>query len=123
MWGGCSFLKGPEGVLHVLQQLGEVRFDLSFAILNRVLNNSKHHCGVRDFTVIGGKKKEPGRIKYLELHGAYFVQDLSHVLPDHGPGDLVVALRRGFHRMAGHVVESDRVREDADSFVEGAEPV
>lgn len=69
------------------------------------------------------KKKEPGRIKYLELHGADFVQDLSHVLFDYGPGDLVVALRCGLHCMAGHVVESDRVREDADSFVEGAEPV
>lgn len=34
-----SFLQGPEGVLHVLQQLGEVRFDLSFAILNRVLRD------------------------------------------------------------------------------------
>lgn len=32
-----SFLQGPEGVLHVLQQLGEVCFDLSFAILHRVL--------------------------------------------------------------------------------------
>lgn len=29
---------------------------------------------------------------YLELHGADFVQDLSHVLPDHDPGDFVVAL-------------------------------
>lgn len=127
MWGGCSFLKGPEGVLHVLQQLGEVRFDLNFTILNRVLNNTKHHCGVKDFILIDGnlkkKKKEPGRIKYLELHGTDLVQDLSHVLSDYGPGDFVVALRCRLHRMAGHVVESDCVREDADSFVEGAEPV
>lgn len=34
-----SFLQGPEGVLHVLQQLGKVCFDLSFAILNRILKD------------------------------------------------------------------------------------
>lgn len=61
-------------------------------------------------------------MKYLELHGAEFIQDLSQVFADHGPSDLVVALRRGLHRMAGHVVEGDRVREDADGFVKGAEP-
>lgn len=41
---------------------------------------------------------------------------------DHGPSDLVVALRCGLHRMAGHVVEGDHVWEDADGFVKGAEP-
>lgn len=60
---------------------------------------------------------------YLELHGADFVQGLSHVLPDHGPGDFVVALCCGFHRMPGHVIKRNHVREDANSFVEGAEPV
>ena len=60
---------------------------------------------------------------YLELHGADPVKDLSHVLPDHGPRDFVVALCRGLHRVSGQVVEGDRVGEDAHSFVEGAEPV
>lgn len=60
---------------------------------------------------------------YLELHGANFVQDLSHVLPDHGPGDFVVALSCGLHGVPGHVVESNHVGEDAHSLVEGAEPV
>ena len=36
---GDSFLQGPEGVLHVLHQLGEFCFDLSFAVLNGVLKN------------------------------------------------------------------------------------
>lgn len=60
---------------------------------------------------------------YLELHGADFVEGLSHVLPDHGPGDFVVTLCCGLHRVSGHVVKSNHVWEDADSFVEGAEPV
>lgn len=34
-----SFLQGPEGVLHVLQQLGELCFNLSFSVLDRVLKN------------------------------------------------------------------------------------
>lgn len=34
-----SFLQGPEGILHVLQQLGKVCFDFSLAILYRVLKN------------------------------------------------------------------------------------
>lgn len=37
-----SFLERPEGVLHVLQQLGEVSFNLSFTILHRVLNHKSH---------------------------------------------------------------------------------
>lgn len=60
---------------------------------------------------------------YLELHGADFVQRLSHVLLDHGPGDLVVALCRGLHGVSSHVVKSDHVREDANGFVERTEPV
>lgn len=46
---------------------------------------------------------------YLELHGADFVQDLSQVLLDDGPGDFVVSLRCGLHRMSGHVVKSNHV--------------
>lgn len=37
-----SFLERPEGVLHVLQQLGEVSFNLSFTILHRVLNHKSN---------------------------------------------------------------------------------
>ncbi len=46
---------------------------------------------------------------YLELHGADFVQSLSHVLPDYGPGDFVVALRCGLHGVSGHVVKRNHV--------------
>lgn len=67
-------------------------------------------------------KKCKGRTKYLELHRADFIQGLSQVLADHGPSDLVVALRCGLHCMAGHVVEGDHVGQDAHSFVKGAEP-
>lgn len=70
----------------------------------------------------GKNEKQEGRVKYLELHRADFIQDLSQVFADHGPSDLVVALRCGLHRMAGHVVEGDHVWEDTDGFVEGAEP-
>lgn len=44
------------------------------------------------------------------------------MFPDHGPGDLVVALSRGLHCVPCHVVERDRVGEDAHRLVEGAEP-
>lgn len=44
------------------------------------------------------------------------------MLLDHGPGDLVVALSRGLHRVPRHVVEGDHVGEDAHRLVEGAEP-
>lgn len=37
-----SFLERPEGVLHVLQQLGEVSFNLSFTVLHRVLNHKSN---------------------------------------------------------------------------------
>ena len=56
-----------------------------------------------------GKHTKKSANMYLELHGADFVQRLSHVLPDHGPGDLVVALRRGLHGVSGHVVKGDHV--------------
>lgn len=59
---------------------------------------------------------------HLEFHGADPVEDFSHVLPDHGPGDLVVALSGGLHGVPGHVVERDHVGEDAHRLVEGAEP-
>lgn len=58
----------------------------------------------------------------LELHGADLVEDLSHVLPDHGPGDLVVALSRGLHRVSRHVVECDHVGQNSHRFVERTEP-
>ncbi len=59
---------------------------------------------------------------YLELHGADFVQDLSKMLPDHGPGDFVVALSCGLHCMSCHVVESNHVGEDSHGLVERTEP-
>lgn len=59
---------------------------------------------------------------YLELHGADFVQRLSHVLLDHGPGDLVVALRCCLHRVSCHVVERYHVGQNAHGLVEGTEP-
>lgn len=42
-----SFLKRPKGVLHVLQQLGIVGFNLRFTVLHRVLNqkiNVRQQC-------------------------------------------------------------------------------
>lgn len=59
---------------------------------------------------------------YLELHGADLIQDLPHVFPDDGPGDFVVTLSCGLHRMSGHVIKRYHVWEDANSFVEGAKP-
>lgn len=44
------------------------------------------------------------------------------MLLDHGPSDLVVALSRGLHCVPRHVVERDRVGEDAHCLVEGTEP-
>lgn len=61
-------------------------------------------------------------VAHLEFHGADSVEDFAHVLPDHGPGDLVVTLSRGLHRVPRHVVEGDHVGEDADGLVEWAEP-
>lgn len=64
-----------------------------------------------------------GGTGYLELHGADFVQGVSHVLSDHGPGDFVVTLRCGLHRVPRHVIKCNHVGEDAHGFVEGTEPV
>lgn len=61
-------------------------------------------------------------LAHLEFHGADPVEDFAQVLPDHGPGDLVVALSRGLHRVPRHVVEGDHVGEDAHRLVERAEP-
>lgn len=44
------------------------------------------------------------------------------MLSDHGPGDLVVALGCGLHRMPGHVIKSYRVGQNAHRLVEGTEP-
>lgn len=44
------------------------------------------------------------------------------MLPDHGPGDLVVALGCGFHRVSGHVIKRYHVGQNAHRLVEGAEP-
>lgn len=46
---------------------------------------------------------------HLKFHGADLVEDLAHVLTDHGPGDLVIALGGGFHCMPGHIIEGDHV--------------
>lgn len=59
---------------------------------------------------------------HLEFHWADPVEDFSHVLPDHGPSDLVVALGCGLHRVPCHVVERDHVGENAHCLIEGAEP-
>lgn len=59
---------------------------------------------------------------YLEFHGAEPVEDISHMLLDHGPGDLVVALSCGLHRMPCHVIESNRVGENAHCLIEWTEP-
>lgn len=63
-----------------------------------------------------------GQALYLELHGADPVEDLAHVLADHGPGDLVVTLGSGLHGVACHVVEGDHVGQDAHCLVEGTKP-
>lgn len=44
------------------------------------------------------------------------------MLPDYGPGDFVVALSCGLHRMPCHVIESYHVGENAHCLVEGTEP-
>lgn len=44
------------------------------------------------------------------------------MLPDHGPGDFVVALSCGLHCMPCHVIERYHVGQDAHCLVEGAEP-
>lgn len=44
------------------------------------------------------------------------------MLPDHGPGDFVVALSRGLHRVSRHVVERDHVGQNPDCLVERTEP-
>jgi len=118
---GSSFLQSPEGVLHVLHQLGELRFDLNLAVLHGVLDNDRENTSLIRAGLGTRGGEDEGR-SYHELQGADLVQDLAQVLLDHRPGDLVVALRRGLHRVAGQVVEGDHVREDADGFVEGAEP-
>lgn len=59
---------------------------------------------------------------YLELHGAESVEDLSQVFSDHGPGDLVVALSCGLHRVPRHVVERYDVGQDAYRLIEGTKP-
>lgn len=59
---------------------------------------------------------------YLELHGGKPVEDFTHVLPDDGPGDLVVALGRGLHSTACHVIEGNHIGKHPHCFVKGAEP-
>lgn len=59
---------------------------------------------------------------HLEFHRADLVEDFSHVLPDYGPGDFVVALSCGFHRVPCHVIESYHVGENAHCLVERTEP-
>ena len=59
---------------------------------------------------------------YLKLHGADPVKDFSHVLSDHGPGDLVIALSCSFHGVSRHVIEGNHVGQDAHRFIEGTEP-
>lgn len=44
------------------------------------------------------------------------------MLTDHGPGDLVVALGSGLNGVACHVVEGNRVGQDAHRLVEGTKP-
>lgn len=66
-----SFLQRPEGVLHVLQQLGEVSFNLSFTVLHRVLNhksNVKRSCQSPHFD--GSTRGKGGRehtLNFMEL--------------------------------------------------------
>lgn len=48
-------------------------------------------------------------ITHLKLHRTDLVQGLSHVLPDHGPGDFVVALSCGLHRVSSQVIKRNHV--------------
>lgn len=59
---------------------------------------------------------------HLEFHWAEPVEDLSHVLLDHGPSDLVVALSCGLHCVPRHVVERNRVGQNAHCLIEGTKP-
>lgn len=42
---------------------------------------------------------------YLEFHGGKFIENLSHVLTDNGPCDLIVTLGSGLYSSAGHIIE------------------
>lgn len=123
---GNSLLQGSESILHVLQQLGVVSFYLCFTILDRILNDTwKAQNLLRGLMINMANQTSPATWEtnvYLELHGADLVQDLPHVFPDDGPGDFVVTLSCGLHRMSGHVIKRYHVWEDANSFVEGAKP-
>lgn len=56
-----SFLERPEGVLHVLQQLGEFSFNLSFTILHRVLNHKSNIKQWRQSPHFDGSTRGKGR--------------------------------------------------------------
>lgn len=61
-------------------------------------------------------------ILYLKFHGTDPVKNFSHVLPDHGPGDLIVALCSGFYGMTSHIIECNHVGQDTHSLVKRAKP-
>lgn len=114
------FFQRAEGVLHVLQKLSVVGLDLGFAVLHGVLYPRQRQQV--SLSVCGEQATLNSEAAHLEFHRADPVEDLSHVLPDHGPGDLVVALSRGLHRMARHVIERNRVGQNPNCLVERTEP-
>lgn len=64
-----------------------------------------------------------GRRDYLKLHGGELVEHVGHGISDDVPGDFVVGLRRGLHRVSRHVLEGDDVAQHPRGLVERAEPV
>ena len=60
------------------------------------------------------------QLPYLEFHTSQLVHDLAHGLPDDVPGDLVVGLSGGLHRVTSQVIESHNVLQHAHCLVEGA---
>lgn len=66
-----SFLQRPEGVLHVLQQLGKVSSDLSFTILHRVLNHKSNARQSRQSPHFAGSTRGKGgrshTLNFMEL--------------------------------------------------------
>lgn len=61
-------------------------------------------------------------ILYLKFHGTDPVENFSHVLPDHGPGDLIVTLCSGLYGMACHIIERNHVGQDTHCLIKRTEP-
>jgi hypothetical protein len=82
-------------LLNVFVQLVEVRFDFGFSVLDGI----------------------------FEFHTAQLIQNIAHGIPDDGPRDLVLGLRRALDGVSRHIVEPDHVLQHTYRLVERTEPV